>query len=88
MEYSPHGDGIVAVSGAYRWSSGGVSVGRCRLSLESCSKTTAVYITDGKRDISIITVYIPTRTSAWNYEQYQMERTTEDLVGRDGKMWD
>lgn len=49
-------------------------------------------ITDGKRDISIITAYIPPRTSAWNYEQYQevmrntLDRIKQEITRKDRVM--
>lgn len=45
------------------------------------NKVISMLITDGKRDINIITVYIPFRTSACNSEQYQEEmRNTLDRI--------
>ena len=52
----------------------------------------SMLITDGKRDINIVTVYIPPRTSAWNYEQYQevmrntLSRIKQEITRKDRVM--
>ena len=44
----------------------------------------SMLITDGKRDINIVTVYIPPKTSAWNYEQYhEVMRNTLNRIKRE-----
>ena len=44
----------------------------------------SLLITDGKRDINIITVYIPPKTSAWSQEQYQeVMRSTLDRINQE-----
>ena len=44
----------------------------------------SMLITDGKQDINIVTVYIPPKTSAWNYEQYhEVMRNTLNRIKRE-----